>query len=57
MNLVNMSKAVVDETLPKRSIGRGSSFVNWPPRPPDLSVFNFLMGLFEGKILFSQYCD
>lgn len=49
MNLVNMSKAVLDKTLPNRYKGRGSSFVNWPPRPRDLSVFDFLMGVFEGK--------
>ncbi|OZI14484.1 hypothetical protein CE195_08405 [Sodalis-like symbiont of Philaenus spumarius] len=49
----NVAKAVLDQNLPNRWIGRGSSFMDWPPRSPDLTVCDFfLWGFLKEKV----YC-
>lgn len=50
MDLTNVSKAVLDENIPNHWIGRGGSFMDCPPRSPDLNVCDFLMGLFKEKV-------
>ncbi|XP_074041538.1 LMBR1-like protein lilipod isoform X2 [Leptinotarsa decemlineata] len=49
---VHYARAVrqwLNEHFPNRWIGRGSSFIEWPPRSPDLTVLDFFPGDFSHK--------
>ena len=46
LHYANVAKAVLDKNLPNRWIGRGSSFMDWPRRSPDLTVCDFFLGGF-----------
>ena len=57
-HFVNIICTFLDEQFPSRWIGRGSPYVTWPARSPDLTPPDFfLSGFVKDQVYRTPICD